>query len=289
MPIVICKKCGKIRLNGKTAEESYSQKHPFCRECKQEEISLKISLSTKGRIPWNKGLNKNNHSSIKGHQGENNPAWQGGLTKLKLICPDCDGKKSFSAKHCRKCSYKYISETKKKNPRVKNKNSNWKGGVYIKGKKCVCGREKSVYAKKCENCHIKKLRSKENCYPLNSFCNYNQTHPIGIRWKKYRNKKGKEYKVQGSYEYAYIKWLDSNNISFICHPSGVEYFSHEYNRKRKYYPDFYLIKENVYIDVKNDWLINNSQTKFEDIRKSNPNLKFQIISFRDLKNIGAVL
>jgi hypothetical protein len=62
------------------------------------EVRSKISLSSKGRIPWNKGITKTfSHSketrlkmSIR-NSGKNNPAWKGGLS-YEPYCPKFNDK-----------------------------------------------------------------------------------------------------------------------------------------------------------------------------------------------------
>lgn len=54
--------------------------------------------------------------------------------------------------------------------------------------------------------------------------------------------------LRSSYEIKYAKWLDDNNIKWIGNKEAFEYVYEGITRK--YYPDFYLIDENTYIEIK---------------------------------------
>ena len=68
--------------------------------------------------------------------------------------------------------------------------------------------------------------------------------------------------LDSSYELIVAKSLDENNIAWI-RPKPLKYVD-AYNKEHNYIPDFYLPEYNVYLDPKNDFLINNV----------NPNLGF---------------
>lgn len=53
--------------------------------------------------------------------------------------------------------------------------------------------------------------------------------------------------MDGSWELEVAKWLDNNKIKWTKKIKGFEY---EWNGKRIYYPDFYLLSYNVYLEVK---------------------------------------
>jgi hypothetical protein len=53
--------------------------------------------------------------------------------------------------------------------------------------------------------------------------------------------------MDGSWELEVAKWLDNNKIKWTKKIKGFEY---EWNGKRIYYPDFYLLVYNVYLEVK---------------------------------------
>ena len=58
---------------------------------------------------------------------------------------------------------------------------------------------------------------------------------------------GKVY-LRSTYELRYVKVLDSLKINWKQNTQGFDYEFE--NSKHKYYPDFYLLDENLYIEVK---------------------------------------
>jgi len=64
----------------------------------------------------------------------------------------------------------------------------------------------------------------------------------------------KDIKLDSSYEVILAQSLDEYNIQW----ERPGRFSYHYNDKLHYYtPDFYLPKYDIYLDPKNDFLINN--------------------------------
>lgn len=76
-------------------------------------------------------------------------------------------------------------------------------------------------------------------------------------------------KLGSSYELIVAKELDINNIKWIK-PKYIPYIDNK-GTQRKYYPDFYLVEYDIYLDPKNDFLINNKNPYhgFSDIEKIN--------------------
>lgn len=69
--------------------------------------------------------------------------------------------------------------------------------------------------------------------------------------------------LESSYELKVAQELDSNNISW-CRPSYLPY-----NNGKKYFADFYLVKYDIYLDPKNDYLILKDAEKIEAVEKEN--------------------
>ena len=70
----------------------------------------------------------------------------------------------------------------------------------------------------------------------------------------------KGIKLDSRYEYEVAKELDENQVKW----KRPTYFLWEDTNgvKHRYYPDFYLPEYNVYLDPKNDYLINNKSKRF---------------------------
>lgn len=98
---------------------------------------------------------------------------------------------------------------------------------------------------------------------------------------KYMNK---DVYLDSTWELEYAIWLDKNNIKW----NRPSYFNWtDINGKpRRYYPDFYLIEENKYIDIKNDFLIKKDKYKIDNVIFKH-NIELQIIDRRTLDNILA--
>lgn len=81
---------------------------------------------------------------------------------------------------------------------------------------------------------------------------------------------GKEFWVQGSFEFAYAQHLLDSRIEFEAHPQKLQYVGPQGNL-RSYFPDFYLVKEDRYVDVKSEWTASDKAfwAKKEAVEKHN--------------------
>jgi len=84
---------------------------------------------------------------------------------------------------------------------------------------------------------------------------------------RYKLQNGGTVYLQSSYEIALAKSLDENNIAWI-RPQSVTWID-EQQITHKYYPDFYLPEFNVYLDPKNDYLIQKDFLKIKSVRDQN--------------------
>ncbi len=77
----------------------------------------------------------------------------------------------------------------------------------------------------------------------------------------------RDVKLGSSYEVLVAKELDKNNIKWI-RPSYLLYKDNK-EKEHRYYPDFYLPDYDVYLDPKNDYLLNNINKNFgySDLQK----------------------
>lgn len=102
-----CLDCGKI-LDRKATKRCKSCHVAFMLSKNtyifSKEAKIKMSLSHKGQVAWNKGL-------VGGVKMEKNP---------NRICPDCGGKKGYQSSVCIGCVGKYRSG---------EKSPNWRGGA----------------------------------------------------------------------------------------------------------------------------------------------------------------
>ena len=72
--------------------------------------------------------------------------------------------------------------------------------------------------------------------------------------------------LDSSYEIEFAKDLDKNNIKWI-RPEPFKYMLN--GEEHKYYPDFFLPEKDIYVDTKNDYLINHINPRYgiNDIEK----------------------
>jgi hypothetical protein len=103
----------------------------------------------------------------------------------------------------------------------------------------------------------------------------------------YTNTNGETYIVQGTYELAFIKWLDDNNMAYRCHADRIPYTDTN-NVPHYYLPDFYVYEWNLYIDVKSTYWYSIQKPKFDAIFNSNPKLNLKILLEHDLKDMHII-
>ena len=79
-------------------------------------------------------------------------------------------------------------------------------------------------------------------------------------WHTSKTIEYKGIKLDSQYEFEVAKELDDNQVKW----ERPTYFLWEdtVGEKHRYYPDFYLPEYNVYLDPKNDYLINNKSKRF---------------------------
>lgn len=84
----------------------------------------------------------------------------------------------------------------------------------------------------------------------------------------------KEISVQGTYELKYATYLNSNNIKWDRGKYiNIPYFL-EINRT--YFPDFYLIDTNEFIEIKG-YLFDSDKVKMDAVISQNQNKTIRII------------
>lgn len=107
------------------------------------------------------------------------------------------------------------------------------------------------------------------------------------KWYDYTSKNGINYKLQGTWELAYAKWLDENNINFKSHIHRIPYIQNDI--EHNYYPDFYLSDEKLYVEIKNIYHHSLNPEKFELIRAQNKDINIKLLFKKDLQKLGIKL
>jgi len=267
-------------------------------------------------IPWNKGLTKENHKSIKKISDalKGRSTWSKGLTKetnnsVKLISEKLKNRSSWS-KGLKKENDERVSKislnTKGKNKgkipwnkgltkqtdervlSVSRKISEYANSVLntiCKPKRyCKCGRQIKNNSKTgcCGNC----FRSSDIYRKILSQALKGKTG--GFREESVKRFKGARYDskfagniyLPSSWEIAYAKYLDNNNISWTRPTKGFQYFYN--NTEHRYYPDFYLTLTNEYVEIKN-FTTNVDRAKWEQFP-----YKLTVLSKDELIKLGLI-
>ena len=91
----------------------------------------------------------------------------------------------------------------------------------------------------------------------------------------YLCKNGTIVYLHSSYEKEMAENLDKNNINWI-RPEPFLYIGKD-NKQHRYYPDFYLVDYDIYLDPKNNYLITKDQEKINLVSTQN-NIKIFILN-----------
>lgn len=104
--------------------------------------------------------------------------------------------------------------------------------------------------------------------------------------------KGDYYKetwMRSSWEIAYAKWLDRNNIKWLYEQKIFE-ITYEYGgelNEGTYRPDFYLPETNEYIEIKGYWR-DDARVKFEAFKEKYKKVSIKVLMEEDLINMGVI-
>lgn len=157
--------------------------------------------------------------------------------------------------------------------------------------KKIANKKKPLYNCKCIICNnifehrgkIIKTCSKECYRKLLSITSTANANCGGeTNYKKYRYN---GIYMDSTWELEIAKWLDIKNIEWKRTRKIMFWWTDENSKKRRYYPDFYLPKYNLYIDPKNKYLLEKDQYKLNQVIKEH---KINLI-YGDIKDIIKIL
>jgi len=98
-------------------------------------------------------------------------------------------------------------------------------------------------------------------------------------------------KVQGTWEFKYAKYLNKNNIKWIRNKKiSLKYKLYKTDYNHTYYPDFYLISTDEYVEIKGFWWKSkdgrvNDKRKMEKVKQCNPDKKIIIYQKTELEKM----
>lgn len=169
-----------------------------------------------------------------------------------------------------------LGRSRNKGTLAKEKNPNYIDNRTNKKYYCIdCSKEISVTSglyggRRCQSCETIRRNFKGKNNP---------------RFGKIaKHGKGQYYKniyMRSSYEIAYAKYLDKNNIKWL-------YESKTFNLENcTYTPDFYLSKLDKYVEIKG-WWRDKAKTKFNSFKKQYPKIKIDLLMKPELKELGVL-
>lgn len=93
--------------------------------------------------------------------------------------------------------------------------------------------------------------------------------------------------LRSSWESKYAEYLDLNKIEYKVEPKAFE-IEYDYLGDKKegtYRPDFYLVEDDAYIEIKG-WWRDDAKYKFEAFIKRYPTIRLILIEKNNLKEMG---
>jgi len=89
----------------------------------------------------------------------------------------------------------------------------------------------------------------------------------------------KKYNLRSSYELAYAKWLDKQEIEWQYEPKTFDLGTTTYT------PDFYLPETDEWIEIKGYWR-DDAKKKFKLFKKKYNSMNIKLLMEKDLKERG---
>lgn len=139
---------------------------------------------------------------------------------------------------------------------------------------CIdCGKQLiNCTAKRCHSCENKR-RHKKEIFNLKGRNNHFFGKIFHGKWGKYKN-----IWMRSSWETKYAQYLDKNKIRWQYEPIHFDLGNSTYT------PDFYLIKENKYIEIKGYWR-DDAKKKFKKFKRLYPKIKLNVLERKHLKKL----
>ena len=182
------------------------------------------------------------------------------------ICLNCQEKIDKNKKFCnRSCSATFNNKGRQRNKKwcietfgkfVSNKPP--KIQKFIPVSKIAWGPYSRIYIKPCSCCGVlfssqkKTTICSDKCYLTTK-----KRNASGIKRQYYKN-----IQFDSKWEVQMAIFLDQNNIAWIVPQDSIEWVDLK-NKKRKYFPDFYLPEHDLYLDPKNPIVITKQKEKLD--------------------------
>ncbi len=229
-------------------------------------------LNTKTRIIFkcdNCGKNDDRNMSSHNKLKESNPDFD------KDYCKDCWSGTRQKTKRAKERMSKAINNMIELDPDWKIRNSKSKKGKInlgnSNGMKKIEAREKVSNTRK--NMMTSDFRNRISEYTSKAWADgkYEGVNVGRSKWHSYIHSNGIEYKVQGTLELEFIKWLDDNDLDFKCHKGRISYVLN--GQTKSYYPDFFVTDWDQYVDIKNHYHYILQIDKFNALKEQGKNIR----------------
>ena len=148
------------------------------------------------------------------------------------------------------------------------------------------GENNPMYDKKHTEESLKKMRiaAKKNVR-RGKDSNFYGKPPKHGRGSWYECKDGSKVWMRSSWEVRFAKYLDDNNIDWLYE---IKKFPiHYLDKDGTYTPDFYLIKENKYIEIKG-WWRDDAKVKYDSFQEQYPNIIIEVYDKVILKKLNVL-
>lgn len=105
-------------------------------------------------------------------------------------------------------------------------------------------------------------------------------------YRKYEHESvnGKIY-FKSSWELKLAEALESVNVNYSYEPFGINYFDTSSQKNRLYFPDFYLPKYNLVIEVKPSCYLSDNTVRDKQLGCSSKGYKFAFCTENELENV----
>lgn len=103
--------------------------------------------------------------------------------------------------------------------------------------------------------------------------------------KYYLHRNGQSYLMRSTWEIKYATYLDKNNIEWEYENKTFPLIL--YNKKVTYTPDFFLPKENVYIEIKG-WWRDDAKEKYKAFIEQYKDIKIKVYEKSELQKLGVL-
>jgi hypothetical protein len=199
--------------------------------------------------------------------GKNNHIYKGGDESRECFCIDCDkklGRLAFysKTKRCKSCENKR---------RFANKiMDNTKP---IRRYYCICCKQEISRVT-----FIRGTKQCRTCAGRNNSKKGRESYRFGKKAPHSKYIKYKNICMHSSWEVAYAKYLDQNNIKWQYEPKAFDLGNTTYR------PDFYLSEKDVYIEIKGFWR-DDALRKFKLFQELYSNIRIRILTKKSLEKL----